>query len=204
MNYKRIFFLFLMLAQICVYGQENNSTKNEIKDKKFGFSVGITNISLFYHDRYGSKYRDWAKGGFTPTIDLVYFKQLRNRYYFLPKLGFINKPNTSDGGVPYSFNYITFSTLFGYNFGNDKDMRYIGIGPYSGYVIGAKKGRFKLVDDELRNFEFGIEMLLGHKSNNKKYYDPFSFGIVKIQLGLTEILYFKTFIFSMEFIGFSF
>ncbi len=44
-----------MLTQICAYSQENNTTKKEIEDKKFGLSIGINNISLFYHDRYGSK-----------------------------------------------------------------------------------------------------------------------------------------------------
>jgi len=82
-------------------------------------------------------------------------------------------------------------------------MIYIGIGPYAGYLIGAKKGRFKLVDDDLKKIEFGIEMILGHKSNVRKYYNPSSYQM-KIQLGLTEILYFKTLNFSMEFIGFSF
>ena len=204
MNYKKIFILFLMLTQIFAYSQDINTAKKEIKDKKFGLAIGTTIISLFYHDRYGSEYGGWANGGLTPTIDLVYFKQLKNRYYFLPKLGFVNKDQISEGGVPYSFNYITFSSLFSYSIGSDKNKGYVGIGPYVGYLIGAKKGRFKLVEDDLKKIEFGIELLLGLKSNTNKYYNPFSFGIVKIQLGLTEILYFKTFSYSIAYIGFSF
>jgi len=195
-----ILVLFFVLGHFCVFGQEDKKTTN--KKHQFGITLSILTSSWFYDDKYGNNFNFWKSfESWNFTSEFIYQYNFIGNYYGTADLSYIEKYSISLGGVPYKFKFITFAPLIGRKFkhfiGGDF---MISFGTYMGYLLQAKKGKYTFNDNELKKWEFGVELL--YSLDKKRKYIPINFSTIKIQLGLTEILYFKTITFNVSLIGF--
>lgn len=195
----------LILLIFCIYLPISLSGQNTAKRLQYGISLSITPWSLFYDDKYEASYDLWKGVGLSPVLDVVALYNMGKRKYVSIDLSNMQKYSETKGGIPYDLKYITVSTLAGLGLkqGNTAQM-ILSIGPYLGYIYSAKKGRFNVLNEDLNKWEAGIEISYNYLNKTKWKYSPFGFQTIKLQVGLNEVVYFKTLSFTISLIGYKF
>jgi hypothetical protein len=101
-------------------------------------------------------------------------------------------------------NYLTFSPIYGRDFFRKRDYKhfFVGIGPYFGYLLDAKKGEVAFVDDELKHWDYGLEFMINsYDERLKRKWNFMNFSLLKFQLGFKDVIYFKTMSATMSIFG---
>lgn len=193
----------LIIGFIMLLFSINSSVSAQKEDKKidYGISLAVTPWSWYYNDRNGDSYDFWKGVSWYPVLDFVGSFETDKRYHFAINLSNMVKESFSKGGISYKFDYISFSPVIGLKFNNSTSLN---LGPYWGYIYNVKKGGIEINNDDLKKLEYGIELMYLFKKKQKMKFSPFGFQVIKFQLGLNEILFFKTMSFSLSLLGYYF
>lgn len=200
---KKIYFLLVFLINTSIintsYGQDS------IRNVDIGITLSFLSWNKFYDTDLNFSTNLFKSSGVTPMFDFVLKIPVMKKSAINVNLNNILKINETKGGIPYKMDYLTFSPLFGRDFFRKKDDRnfFIGIGPYFGYLIGAKKGEIPIDDYKLRNWDYGLELMINtYDEKFKRKWNFFNFYLLKYQLGFKDVFYFKTMSCTISLFGF--
>lgn len=181
----------------------NMDSQTATKKLNFGVTLCIINWSKFNDSEFPFSKDLLESSSVYPMLDFVASIPVTAKIESGIKISNIRKLNTTSGGIPYKLDYVTLSPLIGCNFINrGKTKIFLGAGPYIGYIYKAKKGHNLLIDDDLKKMEYGLEILVTLKNNKKNKFVYLQ--TIKIQYGLNDVLFFKTFSVSGSLYGLSF
>jgi hypothetical protein len=174
--------------------------QDSISGIEVGFTLGFLTWNKFYDSDVSFSSRFSNSINIDIVSDLIIKFPVEKRSAITLNLSNMQKANKTETGILYKLDYVTFSPLYGREFyWIDSDF-FVGIGPYFGYLYNAKKGDESI--DNLKSWDYGLEFLMNYGDRrNKKSFDFMNFNSLKFQLGLRDVLYFKTMSFSISTIG---
>jgi len=195
-------FTIVFLTSFCLLANDLDS-QNELKKFNFGITLGIINWSKFYDSEFPFSKDFLVSTSVYPMIDFLVSIPVSAKIESGINISNIRKLNTSIGWIPYKLDYVTLSPFIGISYINKGMTKmFIGTGPYLGYIYNAKKGNNHLNDEDLKKFEYGLEFLVTFKKNKKNKFAYLQ--TIKIQYGMNDVLFFKTFTISGSLYGLSF
>lgn len=196
-------FLIVFLVSISLIN--TSLSQDSIRDITVGYSLSFLSWNKFYNSDLNFNKNIFQGIAFYPMSDLIIKIPLMKRSELNLNLGNIQKKNETKAKIPYSLDYLTFSPGYGIDFFRKKDSQhsFVGLGPYFGYLLDAKKGDDPIVDDKLRQWDYGIQFLYTtYDDRNRNTWDLLNFFVYKFQLGFADVLYFRTMSFTMSMLGY--
>ena len=193
---KRFFILLIIL-----FTGFSVSSQDTIRKIDFGVSLSIAPTSYFYSDKRNSGFGFYTEIGIYPVVDILMNYHIKDSYILSFNLGNIEKINKTSADEKYKFRYITFSPALGFRLQRNV---VLGLGPYLGYIYQSRKEGIDIERELVEKWELGLQILFYEHKKTSGRYNPFGFNTIKMQVGLNDIMFFKTISLTVSIIGYYF
>lgn len=193
------FFLFVSLSLVKSYGQDS------IRKIQVCYTYSLGSWSRFYDSDI--KFSTKINNIFANNImsDLVIKIPILKKSEINLNFNYMQKSNETKSHIPYYIDYITYAPIYGRELYWNLNNYFIGIGPYIGYLLEAKKGDELIETKELKHWDYGLEFMVNFYDSRFKSNSIFNnFYVVKFQIGLRDVLGFKTMSGTFSLFGFVF